>query len=139
MTYLLFTYTNVYHTVQYVAAAKTSSLDPTASALSNLSQILKRDTKLPAILHAPTLSAQDKSQIIGELQKHTGGADKADTVKNFLQTLANNNRLGLLEGVCDKFAQLMSAHKGEIEVTVVTASVRPISSPSSSAFLALPI
>jgi hypothetical protein len=47
-----------------------------------------------------------------------------ETVKNFLTTLAENNRLGVLESVCEKFAQLMSAHKGEVEMVVTSAGVR---------------
>lgn len=74
-------------------------------------------------MQAPTLSAADKSQIIAELQKHTGGQDKNDTVKNFLSTLADYNRLGLLKGVCEKFGDLMSAARGEVELTVTSASV----------------
>ena len=72
---------------------------------------------------APTLSVSDKAAIVAELQKHTGGADKADTVKNFLNTLAENNRLGLLKGICEKFGELMGAARGEIELTVTSASV----------------
>lgn len=69
------------------------------------------------------LSDSDKSQIIAELEKHTGGADKTGTVKNFLQALGENNRLGLLEGVCEKFGTLMSAARGEVELVVTSASV----------------
>lgn len=69
------------------------------------------------------LSDSDKSQIIAELQKHTGGQDKSETVKNFLSALAENNRLALLEGVCEKFGTLMSASKGEIELLITTAQV----------------
>jgi F-type H+-transporting ATPase subunit O len=71
---------------------------------------------------APTLSVEDKSAIITELQKHTGGMDKADTVKNFLHTLAENNRLGLLKGVSEKFVELMGAARGEVELIVTSAS-----------------
>jgi F-type H+-transporting ATPase subunit O len=73
---------------------------------------------------APTLSVEDKQSIITELQKHTGSAgDKGDTVKNFLEALAENNRLGLLKGVCEKFGELMGASRGEVELTVVSAAV----------------
>lgn len=51
-----------------------------------------------------------------------GGADKGDTVKNFLKTLADNNRLGILEGVCEKFTTLMSAAKGEVDLIITSAS-----------------
>lgn len=109
--------------MKYIAAVKTSTLDSTSKTLSNLSGILKKDPKLPVILKAPTLSSTDKSQIVQELLKHTGGADKGDTVKNFLRTLAENNRLGILESICDNFSTLMAAAKGELELTVTSASV----------------
>lgn len=98
-------------------------MDPTSRAISSLHQVLKSDPKLQTILRAPTLSDSDKSQIIAELEKHTGGADKGGTVKNFLAALAENNRLGLLEGVCEKFGTLMSAARGEVEFVVTSSSV----------------
>lgn len=107
---------------QYTAAVKTSSLDGTARAISALNDIYHKDPKLATIMTAPTLSSEDKSAIIAELQKHTS-ADRTDTVKNFLNTLAENNRLSLLKGVCEKFTELMSAAKGEVELTITSASV----------------
>lgn len=109
---------------KYTAAAKTSSLDPTARALSTLSDIFKKDPKLPLILNAPSMSPSDKSQIVQELQRHMGNLEKGETVKQFLKTLSENNRLGILEGVCEKFAVLMGAAKGELEMVVQSASVR---------------
>lgn len=104
---------------QYTAAVKSSSVDPTATALSKLGNLLSQDAKLDTILHAPTLSPADKSAIVAELEK-TAGTNP--TVKNFLQTLAENNRLGLLGGVCSKFGELMSAARGEVEMTVTSAT-----------------
>jgi len=109
---------------QYTAAAKSSTLDSTAKAIDALNQVYHKDAKLAKIMEAPTLSAADKAAIVSELQKHTGGVDKGETVKNFLETLAFYNRLGLLKGVCEKFGELMSAAKGEVELTVTSASVR---------------
>lgn len=102
---------------------KSQSLESVAKALSALNEIYASDPKLSQIMLAPTLTAADKSAIVTELQKHTGGQDKANTVKNFLDTLAENNRLGLLQGVCSKFGDLMSAARGEVELTVTSASV----------------
>lgn len=73
------------------------------------------------MLNAPTLSAEDKDKIVAELLKQAGNASDA-TMKNFLATLAANNRLGVLGGVCEKFEQLMSAHRGEVEVRVTSAA-----------------
>ena len=86
--------------------------------------MFKKDPKLQVVLTAPMLSASDKQQIVAEIQKNIGVQDKGDTVKNFLTTLATNNRLSVLEGVCEKFTTLMGAHRGEVELTVVSAAVR---------------
>lgn len=99
---------------------KTSSLEPTASALGKLGGLFERDPKLSTILEAPTLSASDKSQIVAELEKNAGANE---TVKNLLRTLAENNRLGLLTGVCKQFGELISAAHGEVEMTVTSATV----------------
>jgi F-type H+-transporting ATPase subunit O len=94
-----------------------------AKAISSLNDVYHKDPKLATIMEAPTLSPEDKSAIVAELQKHTGGADKEGTVKNFLATLADYNRLGLLKGVCEKFGDLMAAARGEVEMTITSASV----------------
>jgi len=109
--------------LQYTAAAKTAALEPTARAMENLFSVFKKDAKLKDVLMAPTLSAEDKKQIIIELQKHVGSTDKGDVIKNFLKTLADNNRLGVLESVCEKFGVLMSAARGEVELVVTSAAV----------------
>jgi len=118
----LFGIDGTYASALYTAAAKTTALESVSKALASLNQVLKSDSKLPAILYAPTLSARDKSQIVTELEKHTGGADKGGIVKNFLNTLAENNRLGILGAVCEDFEKLMSAHRGEIELIITSAA-----------------
>jgi F-type H+-transporting ATPase subunit O len=109
---------------QYTAAAKTNVLDPTAKSLETLHGLFKKDPKLVEILSAPSLSVSDKQQIVAEIQKNLGSQDKEGIVKNFLATLAENNRLGVLEGVVEKFGLLMGAHRGEVELTVTSAAVR---------------
>merc|ERR1711967_198395 len=59
---------------------------------------------------------------MGELRKTMAVQDKDNTIKNFLQTLAENNRLSVLEGVCEKFSTLMSAARGEVEMTITSAA-----------------
>lgn len=87
--------------------------------MSQLEQLVKKDPKLATILGAPTLTASDKSAIVAELEKSSGSSSAA--VKNLLEVLAENNRLGLLPEVCSKFGELMSAARGEVEMTVTSA------------------
>jgi len=116
--------TNPSCSLQYTAAAKTSTLEPTAKAMASLSSSFKSDAKLSSILMAPTLSASDKSGIISELLKTASinaSSKEGATVKNFLETLAENNRLNQLEGAAEKFGELMSASRGEVELKVTSA------------------
>jgi F-type H+-transporting ATPase subunit O len=119
----LFGLDGTYASALYTAAAKSSALESTGKALSALNGLFKKDAKLPAILAAPTLSASDKSAVIGEHLKHMGpGADKEKILRSFMDTLAEHNRLGLLPGVAEKFDTLMGAHRGEVELVVTSAS-----------------
>ncbi|KAK3902957.1 hypothetical protein C8A05DRAFT_33308 [Staphylotrichum tortipilum] len=115
----LFGLDGTYATALYTAAVKTASLEPTAKGIAALASLIQKDPKLVTILEAPTLSAADKSAVVAELQKNAGAS--GETVRNFLATLAENNRLGLLPGVCGKFGELMSAARGEIEMVVTSA------------------
>ncbi|WJG34456.1 Mob1/phocein [Fusarium oxysporum Fo47] len=108
-----------YATALYTAAVKTSSIDAAADALNRLGALIEKDPKLAAVLSAPTLTAADKKAIVQELEKQINTKD--ETVKNFLATLAENNRLGLIPGVVEKFSSIISAARGEVELTVTSA------------------
>ncbi|KAI2631707.1 OSCP-domain-containing protein [Xylaria nigripes] len=110
-----------YATALYTAATKTSSVEATAKALTALGELHTKDVKLSSILSTPTLTDSDKSAIVAELLKAIGPNGSHATVKNFLGTLADNNRLGLLKGVCDKFSEIMRASRGEVEMVVRSA------------------
>lgn len=88
--------------------------------MENFQATFKKDAQLQKILTAPTLSVEDKTAIVAELQKTTGVTD--NTLKHFLETLAQNNRLAILEGVSEKFGTLMSAARGEVEMTITSAA-----------------
>ena len=53
---------------------KSSSLDPTARAVSALGDLYTKDAKLATVLATPTLTDADKSAILVELQKSIGAA-----------------------------------------------------------------
>lgn len=50
-------------------------------------------------------------------------AKYSDLTKNFFGVLAENSRLGETEKIIESYLELMSAHRGEINVTVTTAQV----------------
>lgn len=108
---------------QYAAAVKTATMESTAKALSVLKDVLKTYPQLSVILKAPTLTQTDKSQFIRELQRHIDGPDTGGIVKNLLETLTENNRLGILGSLCNKFSVLRDAANGDLYLKVTSASV----------------
>ncbi|ODV88658.1 hypothetical protein CANCADRAFT_27658 [Tortispora caseinolytica NRRL Y-17796] len=107
-----------YASALFTAAAKTSSLDAVAKSLQALQNTIAKDAKLPGILSDPALSVKDKEAVVEILSKSVG-ADK--TTSNLLKVLADNNRLGLISQVADKFSLLMRAFRGEVSATITSA------------------
>lgn len=114
----LFGVDGTYASALYSAAAKGGQLDAVASSLARLQTTLKNDARVSALVGNPTLNNEDKKVIVEVLSKAIGG-DKS--VTNLLKVMAENNRLALLPQVGDAFAQLISAQKGEVEVTITSA------------------
>ncbi|KAK6360389.1 ATP synthase F0 subcomplex subunit OSCP atp5 [Orbilia blumenaviensis] len=105
----------------YIASAKNSTLDTVDKSLKSLKTLLDKDPKLTSVISSPTLSASDKSSLVAEIQKAVPGASGDKNFKNLLEVLAENNRLGLLGGIAEKFGVLMGAHRGEVEATITSA------------------
>ncbi|KAK9434435.1 OSCP/delta subunit of ATPase [Lipomyces doorenjongii] len=114
----LFGVDGTYASALYTAAAKNSSLDATSKALTYLKTLLDKDADVSGILSNPALSASDKKVVVETLSKSVS----VPTVANLLAVLAENNRLGLLSEVIEKFGTLMSAYKGEVEATITSAA-----------------
>lgn len=75
------------------------------------------------MLATPTLNPAEKGVVVSEVAKAAG---QNATIKNLLQALADNNRLGLTADVITKFETLMGAHRGEIEATITSATVSAV-------------
>ncbi|KAK9388901.1 OSCP/delta subunit of ATPase [Lipomyces mesembrius] len=114
----LFGVDGTYASALYTAAAKNSSLDATSKALTYLKTLLDKDADVSGILSNPALSASDKKVVVETLSQSVS----VPTVANLLAVLAENNRLGLLSEVIEKFGTLMSAYKGEVEATITSAA-----------------
>ncbi|ORY80845.1 OSCP/delta subunit of ATPase [Protomyces lactucae-debilis] len=115
----LFGVDGTYATALYTASAKQGSLDSVTAALQKLTTTLQSDKKVAMLIGNPTLSQQDKKIIVEVLSKAAGG-DKA--VGNLLSVMADNNRLGMLPQIAEAYNQLISAGKGEVEVTITSAA-----------------
>lgn len=115
-----------YATALYTSAKKTgvSALETISKDMNTLSKYLKQDAKVMAFLEDPTQSRSQKKDIITtivdklELGKFGSGSN---ILLNTLYVMTENGRLGLLPRVITSFEDIMSAHRKEIPVTLISA------------------
>lgn len=105
-----------YSGAAYSAALGKSENTLTAleSDLKSIKQIISGDAKLKEFVANPTLSAADKQAGVEALLKGT----KEPTTKQLLEVLNENGRLADAVKVIDEFETIMSAHRGEVNITV---------------------
>lgn len=108
-----------YASALYSAAAKSSKLESIESELKKINSSIQKDAKLKQFLKDPTLTRDQKAAgVQSMLGKYS------DLTKNFFVVLAENRRLDETQKIIDSYFQLMSAHRGEVAVTVTTAKVK---------------
>ncbi|KAK0553193.1 ATP synthase F0 subcomplex subunit OSCP atp5 [Tilletia horrida] len=115
---------------KYATAAYTAALRKDSKTLSKVESDVKAiqatlagsdGAKFSAFLNNPTLAAKEK---VAGIEQLLGNKDaKPDAVtKNLFTVLAENGRLSDTPKVLEGFLELMSAHRGEVTVTITTAT-----------------
>ena len=95
--------------------------------LSNVSKAIQTNEEIRTFVNNPTLSLQERNKGLQALfAKLEGTGPKkeklSDISKNFFGLLSENGRLGEVEGVIEDFSELVAQHKGELTVTVTSAT-----------------
>ena len=103
------------------------TLNKVHTELSSVYAAIKKDAEVSTFVNNPTLSLQDRNKgLQGIFTKIEGaGAKKeplSDVTKNLFNVLSENGRLGEAEGVIEGFNELVAQHKGELTVTVTSAT-----------------
>ena len=108
------------------SAHNATVLNEIEKSLSKIRQKLDADNKLQSVVVNPALSQKEKVDVV-ELLTQTGGgsAEASRAVKNLLEVMSENGRLGHWDGVVNAFEKIMRAHKGEVDVIVTSAQVTP--------------
>ncbi|XP_018645721.1 ATP synthase delta chain, putative [Schistosoma mansoni] len=107
-----------YASALYSAATKQKALDKIEKDIQLIKNTLKKDVKLHEFCLDPSLQRATKINGIGQ------ALDKLkvnEATKNLFVILAENGRLSKINSVIDKFEQIMTAYRGEVNCTVRTA------------------
>ncbi|KAF7792292.1 hypothetical protein EIP86_003328 [Pleurotus ostreatoroseus] len=107
-----------------------ADLDKVQGELSSISTTIESSPELGAFVTNPTLSLSERNTGLEALfkQTETTGPKKgplSELTKNLFSVLSQNGRLGETEGVIEGFNELVAAHKGELTVTITSASSLP--------------
>ncbi|GAA6044327.1 hypothetical protein JCM8097_000923 [Rhodosporidiobolus ruineniae] len=104
----------------FTAAAKSNALQAVEADLKGVKSI-SADATVRDFLSNPILSTADRASGIDAILKKSSPKGASDLTKNFFAVLAENGRLYEAEKAIDNFIELMSAHRGEVKITVTSA------------------
>ncbi|CAG5122388.1 unnamed protein product, partial [Candidula unifasciata] len=107
-----------YATALYSAASKQNKLEAVEKELTTLQSEHKRDRKLLEFLSDPSQKRADMRAAIQKLLKQK---NFSELTMNLFVTLSDNGRISKTEQVLSSFGRIMSAHRGEVQSTVITA------------------
>ncbi|RHZ88114.1 hypothetical protein Glove_26g140 [Diversispora epigaea] len=107
-----------YATALYTAATKSNTLSNVENELKQIKTVINKDSKIRALLEDPSLNRNDKKRTVQELLKQ---GKYCDTTKNLFDLLADTGRLNESSKIIDAYISLMTAHRGEIPVTITSA------------------
>ncbi|KAL2912385.1 ATP synthase F0 subcomplex subunit OSCP atp5 [Polyrhizophydium stewartii] len=107
-----------YATALFTAASKQNVLDKVEAELKSVEALIARDAGVQTFLNAPLLNRTAKKEGVKSL---LAKGTYSPVTKNFFDLLAENGRLDQTEKILVSFAQLMSAARGQVAVTVTSA------------------
>lgn len=102
----------------YSAASKTKVLEAVEKDLKGLQREMRANPNLRDLLINPTIKRSLKASALGEVS--TRVKFNAAT-GNLLTLLAENGRLGRLDGIVNAYTLIMAAERGEVVCEVTTA------------------
>ena len=117
-----------YASALFSAASKENQLDKVEKDMILMGQIMEKNKEAAETLKSPIVTKQEKKQILQRLAKeHQLGPLSLNT----LVAMSENGRLSLIPKFLKSFSLIMSAQRGEVQVTVTTA--KPLDSSQGKA------
>jgi len=107
-----------YAAALYSAASKAQKLDIVEKDLKTVLKLYQSDVQFRDYMLDPSYKRHQKKQTIDAISKKLG---LSDTAQNFLTVVAENGKLKKLKAMIKSYESIMSAHRGELFCSVVTA------------------
>lgn len=99
-------------------AEEEKTLDLVADELSSLNALLQESEELKMLTTSPIISRANQAAAMDAMVKAAGFSK---TLENFIGVVTANRRLDQLENIINEFNRMLSAHRGEVNASVMTA------------------
>ena len=93
--------------------------------LNAIQSAVKATPELASFIHNPTLSTKDRAAGLPSLYAAAGKDGVSEITKNLFVVLSENGRLVETEGVIEGFNELVANYRGELNVTITSATPLP--------------
>ncbi len=102
----------------YELSKENSELEKTEDGMKGLRTLLKESSDFKEMILSPTVSKEDKKNIILTLANQN---NFSENLKKFLGFVAIKNRLFFLNKIIDSFLNLVSNSKGELKAKLISS------------------
>ncbi len=102
----------------YELSKESSELDNVEIGIKNLKEIIKRSPDFKEMILSPTVSKEDKRNVIFALADQN---NFTKILKKFLGFVAMKNRLFFLSMIIESFQNLLSKNKGELKAKLISS------------------
>lgn len=107
-----------YASALFELAKEAKSVDTVAAELDGFGQLLTENDELKRLVRSPVFGADEQEAALGAIltKAKIGGL-----TSNFIQLIARNRRLFVIEGIISAFRALVAADRGEVAASVTSA------------------
>lgn len=107
-----------YATALFDLAEEQKALDDVQRDLQTITSLLDESADLETVVRSPVISRQDQAKAMTAVLDAAG---VGQTVKNFVNVVAQNRRLFALRGMIRAYNELLAQHRGEVSASVTSA------------------
>ncbi|MER0237275.1 F0F1 ATP synthase subunit delta [Fulvimarina sp. MAC8] len=100
-------------------AREYGSIETVESELDGFRDLIDENADVRRLVESPAFTADEQTKGVEAI---VNSAQPSALTGNFLKVVAKNRRLFVLPGMIRRFKQLATAHRGEIEAEVTTAT-----------------
>ena len=107
-----------YAAALFAAGQETGDLDSVDKAMTSFGNLFAQSEDMKRVVRTPGISPEEYSAVFTAICQKIGAGE---TIYNFTQLLCTRKRVFLMPSIVEHFQEMMSAMRGEVQATVISA------------------